>query len=42
MNLVISPLAKGLFNGAMYESGGMAQSRLNPGELQPMTTSKSF
>ena len=24
MNLVISPLGKGLFNGAMYESGGMA------------------
>jgi para-nitrobenzyl esterase len=24
MNLVISPIAKGLFNGAMYESGGMA------------------
>ena len=24
MNLVISPVAKGLFNGAMYESGGMA------------------
>ena len=24
MNLVISPVGKGLFNGAMYESGGMA------------------
>jgi para-nitrobenzyl esterase len=24
MNLVISPVAKGLFSGAMYESGGMA------------------
>ena len=24
MNMVISPVAKGLFNGAMYESGGMA------------------
>jgi para-nitrobenzyl esterase len=24
MNLVISPVARGLFNGAMYESGGMA------------------
>ena len=24
MNLVISPVAKGLFNGAMYQSGGMA------------------